>query len=241
MQPIAKDIVEALAVVERQRVQWRRDPELVARVSALKTYQARRFERTYADLLVSSRYQYAARFFLEELYGPQDFRARDAQFARVVPSLVRLFRGEIIGTVAVLAALHALSETLDTAMARLLPSAAVDASAYRHAWRSCGLVEARKRQIELTIEIGQALDRYTRSALIRGALRLMRGPADAAGLGELQRFLERGFDAFKHMRGAEPFLAVVRKRESELAAQLFSSDDVSKAPVEKVGLDTTAV
>ena len=46
---------------------------------------------------------------LDELYGPQDFSDRDAQFARVVPALVRLFPQELVETVAVLARLHALS------------------------------------------------------------------------------------------------------------------------------------
>ena len=59
----------------------------------------------------------AARFFLDDLYGPRDFSERDAQFARIVPALVRLFPHEIVGTVQALAALHALSERLDSAMA----------------------------------------------------------------------------------------------------------------------------
>ena len=67
------------------------DPALAGRVQALKAYQARRFEATYGDLLAHPRYQGAARFFLEELYGPQEFAARDAQFSRIVPALVRLF------------------------------------------------------------------------------------------------------------------------------------------------------
>ncbi len=61
----------------------------------------------------------AARFFLDDLYGPEDFTRRDEQFARVVPGLVRLFPQEIVGTVISLGELHALSEQFDTAMARV--------------------------------------------------------------------------------------------------------------------------
>ena len=57
--------------------------------------------------------------------------------------------------------------------------------------------------------VGSALDRYTRNPLLRTSLRLMRGPAAAAGLGVLQAFLERGFDTFRDMRGAQEFLATV--------------------------------
>jgi hypothetical protein len=38
----------------------------------------------------------------------------------------------------------------------------------------------------------------------------------------LQAFLERGFDTFRDMRGAQEFLATVTRRERELAARLFA-------------------
>jgi hypothetical protein len=74
--------------------------------------------------------------------------------------------------------------------------------------------------------VGSALDRYTRNPLLRHSLRLMRGPASAAGLGALQHFLETGFDTFREMRGAAYFLDTVAQRERRLAAQLFAGGDV---------------
>ena len=64
----------------------------------------------------------------------------------------------------------------------------------------------------------QPTARYTPS-LLRGTLRMMRGPAAAAGLAELQHFLEQGFDTFKSMKGAQHFLGTVRQREEDLAAK----------------------
>ena len=61
------------------------------------------------------------------------------------------------------------------------------------------------------LAVGSALDRYTRNPLLRASLRLMRGPAAAAGLGALQGFLERGFDTFREMRGAREFLDTVAR------------------------------
>ena len=51
----------------------------------------------------------------------------------------------------------------------------------------------------------------------------MRAPAAAAGLGDLQRFLESGFDTFAAMKGARDFVATVQTRETELAAALFGA------------------
>lgn len=220
-------ILDNLAAVAAERALRSRDCAMGAMVDAIKRYQHARFEKTYADLLASPRYRRAARFFLEDLYGPHDFAERDAQFVRVVPALVRLFPGEIVETVAVLAQLHALSERLDTAMARslgALPAApACTAQRYAAAWQAVGEMEARERQVSWMLGVGQALDRFTRNPVLRQSLRFMRVPARAAGLGALQQFLEQGFDTFREMRGAGGFLDVVASRERALARRLFDT------------------
>ena len=52
---------------------------------------------------------------------------------------------------------------------------------------------------------------------------MMRGPARGAGLGELQQFLETGFDTFKAMGSAREFLAIIGTRERTLARALFGA------------------
>ena len=51
----------------------------------------------------------------------------------------------------------------------------------------------------------------------------MRGPARVAGLSELQRSLENGFDIFRAMKGAEEFIALIASRERAFAAELFAA------------------
>lgn len=220
----AHKIRQAVAEVDQLRHQTRLQPALGGAVTAIKRLQAKRFAGTYADLLSSGPYMDAARFFLEELYGPQDFSQRDAQFARVVPALVRLFPPEIVATVATLARLHALSETLDSAMGAASLGVNIDRQVYIRAWQATGRPQEREQQIALTVEVGRALDRLTRKALVRHSLHLMRGPARAAGLGALQQFLESGFDTFRAMGGADHFLDRVGQRERELATALFAPD-----------------
>jgi hypothetical protein len=220
----ASTILGHLDTVAHERRRRTESTELALRVQALKAYQQRRFAHTYEDLLASPRYGPAARFFLEDLYGPRDFSERDAQFGRVVPALVRLFPQDIVDTVITLSELHALSETIDSIAGSHLASTGVDASAYVLAWQATGRPEDRERQIELTLAVGASLDRLTRNPLLRNTLRMMRGPAKAAGLADLQRFLEEGFDAFRAMRGAREFLATIGTRERALARSLFSAE-----------------
>jgi hypothetical protein len=225
-------ILKDLASVSAERQSRVDDAALAARVEAVKRYQQRRFELTYADLLTHPRYAGASNFFLDELYGPSDFTQRDKQFARIVPTLVRLFPAEVVGSVRALAALHALSERLDSRMGRVLDSGIVDAAGYATAWQQCGDAPGREQQIVLMEQVGHALDALTRNPLLRHSLRMMRGPARAAGMSALHSFLEAGFDTFRGMRGADEFLTIIGSRERSLASTLFS---VSPAQAARLG------
>jgi hypothetical protein len=222
-------ILEHLAAVAAERAARAADASWAGRVQCIKRYQQRRFELTYADLLAHPRYAGASNFFLGELYGPSDFTQRDAQFARIVPALVRLFPAEVVATVQALAGLHALSEQFDSAMGRALDQDEVDRVRYAAAWQACGDAAGRERQIGLMESVGRSLDALTQNPLLHHSLRLMRAPARAAGLGALQSFLEAGFDTFRGMRGADEFLQTIGRRERELAAALFSTPPAQAA------------
>lgn len=233
MNAMVDQIRAQLGQVDALRQQRRDDPSLGARVAAVKAYQAARFASTYADLLASPRYGPAARFFLDELYGPQAFDQRDAQFAHVLPVMMRAIPKDLAQALGTLAELHALTESLDSEMALHLPPQpapgaapprALGADAYAAAWRDCGRRDARQMQVRLTMDLGRALDRHTRNPLLRGALRMMRDPARRAGYSELQRFLEQGFNAFGGMQGSAEFLATVQQREQALIDALFKAD-----------------
>lgn len=215
-------ILTHLNAVQAERERRRQSPELHARVQAIKDYQQRRFAATYDDLLANPRYRPAARFFLDELYGPEDFSQRDAQFARVVPALVRIFPNDIVATVATLTTLHSLSESLDSEMGEHIASIDMNAKRYTDAWQATARNADRQSQIDLMLSVGSSLDKLTRKPLVRASLLMMRGPARAAGLGQLQTLLETGFEAFRSMKGAQEFLDIVRQRETDLCAALFN-------------------
>ena len=98
---------------------------------------------------------------------------------------------------------------------------------YLHAWRQVDRRAERASQLAKVLEIGQDMARLTRAPGLRLALKMMRGPASAAGLSSLQRFLEAGFDTFgqmaRHRGQVEAFLDVIRSRESALIAALFDA------------------
>lgn len=215
-----------LAAVSALRAQAR-DEGLNAAVSAVKRLQARRFRGTYADFLSEPAQGQATRFFLDELYGDHDFAERDAQFGRIAGALERLFPEAVTELAIDLAEMHALTETLDHALAihwLSLSEREPDATRYVHAWRRTGQREARNRQLMVVQHMGSELQRLTRSKSLLMALRMMRRPAQAAGLGALQQFLEAGFAAFGALGDARPFLATIASRERHWIDSLFNDE-----------------
>ena len=186
----------------------------------LREWQSLRLARTHRDLLDSPRYGPAARFFLDDLYGPKDFSRRDDEVERIVPLMTRPMPPSALRTIAMAVGLDALSEELDSAMIVALREAGcmrqIDDQAYAGAYRACNNRPQREAQIRRVGEIGSALAGLTRMPLLASMLRMMRGPAHVAGLAELHEFLDRGFAAFKHMGAADEFLRTVRDREIAL-------------------------
>lgn len=233
MDDFAQQIHDALQTVAQLRQQHAGDPALARASAEVKRFQARRFQATYSDLLHSPRYKTATAFFLQELYGDKDYAERDHQFARIASTIAKLFPQPVVSTAAALAEVHALTEKLDDLMARhwladcaAMPESSVCAR-YIRCWRQVGDVAARTRQLEVVLHLGEELNRLTRTFGLRTLLKMMRGPAAAAGLNSLQNFLESGFDAFANMRGADEFLRLIKERETAWIQALFTEDAVT--------------
>jgi len=204
------------------------DAEFRRRRASLRLWQAARLARTHRDLLESRRFHDAAEFFLVDLYGPKDLSRHVDDVRRIVPIMTRVLPESGLATVAHAIELSVLSESLDGDMAEAVGAEAdqiTDAS-YAAAYRKVDRAQDRERQIDLIALLGDALDSLTHQRFIGMALKMMRKPAQLAGLGELQAFLERGYAAFGAMRGgAGEFVAIVVGRERAISKALFAGDD----------------
>jgi hypothetical protein len=196
------------------------DSGLHAARLALKHFQSTRLAHTHADLLAADDTHGAALFFLEELYGTHDLSQRDVDLARIIPTLGRLLNAEALHAITEAIVLDALSERLDSAMAGAL-GMQFDHAAYCAAYVRCTSRADRERQLELVQELGDALCALVRIPLLSTMLAVMRKPAKLAGLGELQRFLERGFCTFKQMREPRQFVHAIVSRERQVLENIF--------------------
>ncbi|MEJ5207284.1 hypothetical protein [Denitratimonas sp. CY0512] len=212
---------------------WR-DPELEPRnlspwLLPLQRWQAARLTESFADFSAAPDTAAATDFFLSDLYGDHDVSARDRGVEKVMPMMRRLLPDELLHTVADAIELAVLSHAFDLRVAQaletLLPTdAELDAATYGKAYRMAGLPRLRHRQIALIATIGMALDAAVRKPWLARVLRMSRLPARAAGLLDLQSFLERGFAAFAGMQDAQGFMQEIARREGEVSRRLFAAD-----------------
>lgn len=203
---------------------------------ALSRWQTSRLAATYSDFSADKRFQPAIRFFLNDLYGTRDFRQRDTDIERVYPIMVRVLSENAMHSLSLAVELHALSQLLDNRLIDVLTAMGVPLgqrgyklkrSDYARAYRESDNYDQRVRQIQLIEEAGSKLDEVVKHPVIYVTAKLARGPAKAAGFGELQDFIERGLSAFRRMKGAEPFLAAVHEREFFILDQIYSGDELT--------------
>jgi hypothetical protein len=197
------------------------DPALQKQLLRLQKWQSQRLMRSHDDLHRSPRYRLAVEFFFNELYGT-DARRRDADLIKVQTAMERLLPREGLVALCLAIDLETLSQELDAQVTRALPPGSITDERYAEAYRQAGRRADRERQIELMDEIGTYLDGVVRKPIVRGLVRLARGPAHAAGFGLLQEFLERGLTAFEAMHGAGEFLRTIRARELRIMERLFA-------------------
>lgn len=212
---------------ENRRLQQEQDADPVfdAHLKALQGWQSQRLLGTHADLAADPRYAPGVRFFVDDLYAPKDFSARDADIERAFPYMVRALPRAVLDTAAEAAWLYVLSRRLDRDMVHALFDTQgvtdVHAEAYAEAYRICDAYEERAEQIRIISVLAGRVDRYVRSPIVLGILRMARGPARLAGLSDLQDFLERGTRAFHHMGGATDFVATITDREQRILDRIF--------------------
>lgn len=195
----------------------------------LRAWQTRRLADGFKDFLANARMRPAAEFFLTDLYGDKDFSARDRDVARIMPIMSRLLPESLIVAATDAIELAVLSHAFDLRMARALarrpdPMAPITVQDYAKAYREVGNPRLRRHQIELVLGVGWTLDASVRKHGVFKLLRASRFPARAAGLSELQGFLERGFGAFEALGGAGEFLEAIGHRERQASARLFAGD-----------------
>lgn len=216
-----------------RRLAWQKrmnDPNLEPRSSLptlgpLRRWQSNRLRKSFAQILANPKMRPAGEFFLTDLYADKDFSARDRDAAKILPMMARILPQSLLQAAVDTIELAVISQAFDLAMAKAISlnnKAEIDLQHYIKAYREVGCPRLRRHQIALIIRVGKNLDAAVQKHGVYKLLKASRMPARLAGLQELQGFLERGFEAFAQMDGADDFLGMVADSEYEISERLFA-------------------
>lgn len=194
----------------------------------LRQWQVERLSRTHADLLNSPEYGPATRYFLNDIYAPKDFSRRDADllalydfFRRFVPPpALRVLEHTVELNDLTTALEHQL---IDNMRQHLGVTDHFTVEQYFTAYRMADYAE-RLKQIDLIVAVGQELTKLARLPFVGFTLHAAHGPAHSLGWGELQDFLERGYDAWRTMKDPEYFLHKIETREKRALNRIFGRE-----------------
>lgn len=200
---------------------------LPPQMALLRSWQVTRLQETYGDFLHSPRYGRACRFFLTDIYGTKDFSQRDADAESVYNTMRKYLPERLLVTMGKAIELNHITNKLDNKLLEVLVTQchmtdSLSGEQYAAAYRLCDNYDERAQQLNTVLDVGRGVDALARIPMIGMVLRAARRPANRSGWSELQDFMERGFAAFKEMKGGEKFLAAVEQRERHILDHLFA-------------------
>lgn len=225
--PGAKRLYEMLARNHDLGCRIDGDDFPLAAFEQLQRWQQERLARTFQDLIRQDAYRSAVNFFLTELYGGLDFRNRDQDMSRVMPVMKRFLPDKVLFIMSEAFELQAMSLEFDMKIAAYMERNGLldlNMESYCESYRACGDKPGRERQILLIRKLGYDLDNLVDKPLVNMLVRLLRGPAHAAGFGKLQEFLESGLGSFRAMKDVQYFNETVYRREWASMESMFAGE-----------------
>jgi len=227
--PSAVQLLRDLQHSEELKHQPRAADGLHPQLAMLREWQADRLAHTYADLLADPHYCPACEFFLSDIYAPRDFTQRDHDLERIHKFLSRVLPATTIQLLTMTVELNNLTTLLDNYLLQVLVDQlgvtdAVTAELYAEAYRACNNQAERVRQIDLIQSILKQVGEGARHRVVGAALKMAKVPAQRAGWVEIYDFLERGYQALRHMQDAQIFAETIAQREMSLLDLIYAGD-----------------
>ncbi|MCV2883089.1 hypothetical protein OE749_00070 [Aestuariibacter sp. AA17] len=194
---------------------------LQSKLVDVQKWQCHRLIDTHQPFWEDKRYSPAMQFFVNELYGPQDFSQRDEELARVVPKMSTLLPEKALASLETALHLNTMSLALDWKLTQHLGEQTINRDTYAHAYRACNNEKDRLLQLQFIAELGLALQEVIKVPGISTLLTLSKRPAKAAGVLTLHRFLHEGYRSFKKLGNVKDFIGPVLAKEHAIMEHLF--------------------
>ena len=203
---------------------------LIPTIRTVQAWQCKRLLVSHQGMYQQKRFRPAVEFFINELYGPNDFSQRDQDIARIVPKMSKFLPEKALCSLASALHLNTLSFELDFDLAKELVDTEINRDSYAKAYINCDNLANRQQQIDYIRTLGNDLADVVKMKGIASLLFISRKPAKMAGVLALHEFLEKGFKSFKNLGNVEDFIIPVVNKESEIMQQLANANAPNPLP-----------
>jgi hypothetical protein len=203
---------------------------LMPSIRAVQAWQCKRLLVSHQEMYQQKRFKPAVEFFINELYGPNDFSQRDQDIARIVPKMSKFLPEKALQSLASALHLNTLSFELDFDLAKQLVGVDISRDSYAKAYVNCDNLSTRQQQIDYIRTLGNDLADVVKMKGISSLLFISRKPAKMAGVLALHEFLDKGFKSFKNLGNVEDFITPVVNKEHEIMQQLANPNVPNPLP-----------
>ena len=209
------------------------DPALYVAYDHFASWQLRYLLTWFIDLHDIEGYGAAIDFIMSDLAGV-GVAGRDRDLERVAPVITATLTRHALDTLASAAELNARVLEINLAICRSLMRrgrlpARISEREYFVACRKSSSYDESVGLMHLVADLGETLKALVGVPMIGMTLRAMHRPAHAAGFGDLQDFLETGYETFRKIPDIDHFLDQVRIRMTEVFERVYRS------PIDEAG------
>jgi hypothetical protein len=203
---------------------------LMSTIRAVQAWQCKRLLASHQQMYQQKHFKPGVEFFINELYGPNDFSQRDQDIARIVPKMSKFLPEKALQSLASALHLNTLSFELDFDLAKKLVDTEINRDTYAKAYTSCDNLVNRQQQIDYIRILGSDLADVVKMRGIASLLFISRKPAKMAGVLALHEFLEKGFTSFKNLGNVEDFIMPIVNKERQIMQQLADPNSPNPLP-----------
>lgn len=200
------------------------DPVLAQRLQDVQVWQKQRMQNTHQAFFAQPNHQLMTAYFLNRLYGAEDFAILSTQIRRLINNagiVEKIIPSSALKTGDAGVELARLSIQLDEEIAQYLLTThptdyPLNDEVMRVAYLACDQAQARHHQMDLLEILGEKLDLYVRSRVVKTAFKLAKGTAKRYRVDPIYDFIDEGFKAMEPLESAKEFVATFTSKEREI-------------------------
>ena len=206
------------------------DAALKDKLVEVQDWQRARIEQTHADVFEKPKNKLMADYFLNQLYGGDEFKKLAEQLQRIVPKAQKVERfapatALETGSMAIYAAILAIELDAHLAKWLLAKNLPINEKNMLAAYRAVDEADKRQAQLSNLKEVCYRSDKYINSFMLRKAFAMTKRTAYRHNYQPLYDFIDAGFNAMRPLDSVKGFIDPFYERELAIIEQVHSTDN----------------